>query len=164
MTACPGDSRTPTKSFNVPVEDSEQVERHNFPDKRKPKQSSANPGLVSETSGFGKTISRVKCPRVQVARLKQWYGPMRLIREVDCQCEDVVFCHRGQVADKLRSSDTENASGLKKIINGDVKRRVVIQEEPAQKEKRFLTGRQVVWMIYQYFKGLRHRRIRLGPQ
>ena len=31
MTACPGDTRTPTKSSNVPVEDSEQVERPQLP-------------------------------------------------------------------------------------------------------------------------------------
>ena len=35
------------------------------------------------------------------------------------------------------------ASGLKKIINGDFKSRVFVGEEAAQKEKRFLTGRQV---------------------
>ena len=35
---------------------------------------------------------------------------------------------------------------------GDFKRRVFIQEEAAQKEKRFLTGTQVVWMIYESVK------------
>ena len=43
-------------------------------------------------------------------------------------------------------------SGLKKIINGDFKRRIFIEEEAAQKEKRFLTGRQVAWMITEYSK------------
>ena len=47
---------------------------------------------------------------------------------------------------------SEKASGFKMIINGDFKRRVIIQEEAAQKEKRFLTERQVAWMIYEYFK------------
>ena len=43
--------------------------------------------------------------------------------------------------------------GLKKIINGDFRRNIFIQEEAAQKETRFLTGRQVAWMmIYEYVK------------
>ena len=48
--------------------------------------------------------------------------------------------------------DPAIASGLKQTINGDVKRRVFIQEEAAQQEKRFLTGRQVEWMMYEYVK------------
>ena len=45
--------------------------------------------------------------------------------------------------------DSEIASDLKHIINGDFKRRVFIHEEAAQKS---LTERQVAWMIYEYFK------------
>ena len=42
--------------------------------------------------------------------------------------------------------DSKVPSGVKKIINGDVKRRVFVEEEAAQKvKKRFLTGRQVAW-------------------
>ena len=48
--------------------------------------------------------------------------------------------------------DSKKASGLKKITNGDFKRRVFIEGEDAQREKRFLTGRQLAWMIYEYFK------------
>ena len=48
--------------------------------------------------------------------------------------------------------DSETASGLKKILNGHFKRRVLTQEQAAQREERFLTGRQVAWMIYEYFK------------
>ena len=43
-------------------------------------------------------------------------------------------------------------SGLKKTINGDFKRRVLFQEQAALKEKRFVTEKQVAWMIYEYFK------------
>ena len=43
-------------------------------------------------------------------------------------------------------------SSLKKITSGDFTRRVVIQEEAGHKEKRSLTGKQVTWMIYEYFK------------
>ena len=47
---------------------------------------------------------------------------------------------------------SEVASGFKKFINGDLTRRVFIEEESAQREKCFLMGRQVAWMIYEYFK------------
>ena len=60
--------------------------------------------------------------------------------------------------------DSRMASGLNEIINGDCKRRVFMQEEAAQKEKRFLTGRQVPWMISEYFKVSDTDRIRLGTQ
>ena len=45
--------------------------------------------------------------------------------------------------------DSKIAGGLKKIINGNFTRRVFIQEEAAQKEKRSLTGGQVACIIYQ---------------
>ena len=38
------------------------------------------------------------------------------------------------------------------MIHGDCKRKVFIQEEAAQKEKRFPTGRQLAWMTYEDFK------------
>ena len=47
---------------------------------------------------------------------------------------------------------SEIASGLKKIINGDFKRRVFIGEEAERKDRRFLTGRQVAWMICEHVK------------
>ena len=72
------------------------------------------------------------------------------IREVHCRSDDVKYYHRGKVADELRG-DSKIASGLKKIINGDFKGRVFIQEEAAQEEN-VPTGRQVAWMIYEYSK------------
>ena len=58
---------------------------------------------------------------------------------------------------KLQTNDevlgSKKASGLKKIINGAFnKRRVSIQKEAAKKARRFLTGRQVAWMIYELFR------------
>ena len=55
---------------------------------------------------------------------------------------------REKVANKLSGSlDFNIASGLKKNINGEVKRRVCIQDEAAQKEKRCLTERQVAQVM-----------------
>ena len=62
------------------------------------------------------------------------------------------YCHQDQSADYFGILDSKIAGGLKKIINGDFKRRVFIQEEAAQKEKRCPMGRQVAWMICEYFK------------
>ena len=42
------------------------------------------------------------------------------------------------------------ARGLKKIINGDFKRRIIIREEAARKDKRIFTGRQVAWIIHEF--------------
>ena len=48
--------------------------------------------------------------------------------------------------------DSEMASGIKNIFNGDFRKRVFVAEEASQQEKRFLTGRQDVLIIYEYFK------------
>ena len=48
--------------------------------------------------------------------------------------------------------DSRKASGLKKISQRRFERRVFVQRRAAQKYERFLTGRQVAWMISEYFK------------
>ena len=52
----------------------------------------------------------------------------------------------------LEVLDTQIASGVKNIINGDFERSVFIHKKAAQIEKRFLIKRQVGCMIYGYFK------------
>ena len=52
---------------------------------------------------------------------------------------------KSNVADKRRGFDSKM-----KIINGDFKKRDFIEEEAARKAKRFPTGRQVAWMIYEH--------------
>ena len=68
--ACPGDNRTTPKSSNVPVEEREQVERHDFPDPEVVKLE-VEAWLISEISECGDTIPGVKYLRVHVVRLKQ---------------------------------------------------------------------------------------------
>ena len=49
--------------------------------------------------------------------------------------------------------DARIASALKKIIhNSHFKRRISLEEQKAQKQDRFLRGRQIACMIYQYFR------------
>ena len=48
--------------------------------------------------------------------------------------------------------DARIASALIKIIhNSHFKRRISLEEQKAQKEDRFLRGRQIVYLIYEYF-------------
>ena len=49
--------------------------------------------------------------------------------------------------------DAKIASALNRIIhNSHFKRRVSLEEQKAQKEDRFLCGRQIAYLIYEYFQ------------
>ena len=49
--------------------------------------------------------------------------------------------------------DAKSASALNRIIqNSHFKRRVSLEEQKAQKEDRFLRGRQIAYLIYEYFR------------
>ena len=49
--------------------------------------------------------------------------------------------------------DAKIASALNKIIqNSQFKKKVTLEEQKAQKEDRFLRGRQIAFMIYDYFR------------
>ena len=49
--------------------------------------------------------------------------------------------------------DARIASALNKIIhNSQFKRRISLEEQKAQKEGRFLRGRQIAYLIYEYFR------------
>ena len=49
--------------------------------------------------------------------------------------------------------DAKIASALNKIIqNSRFKKKVTLEEQKAQKEDRFLRGRQIAFMIYDYFR------------
>ena len=49
--------------------------------------------------------------------------------------------------------DARIASALNRIIhNSHFKRRVSLEEQKAQKEDRFLCGRQIAYLIYEYFR------------
>ena len=49
--------------------------------------------------------------------------------------------------------DAKIASALNKIIhNSQFKRRISLEEQKAQKEDRFLRGRQIAYLIYEYFQ------------
>ena len=50
--------------------------------------------------------------------------------------------------------DAMVASALKKLLNTHIhfRKRVSVEEQRAQKHDRFLRGRQIAYMIYEYFR------------
>ena len=53
----------------------------------------------------------------------------------------------------LKVLDARTASALNKIIhNYHFKRRISLEEQKAQKQDRFLRGRQIAYLIYEYFR------------
>ena len=49
--------------------------------------------------------------------------------------------------------DARIASALNKIIhNSHFKRKISLEEQKVQKEDRFLRGRQIAYLIYEYFR------------
>ena len=49
--------------------------------------------------------------------------------------------------------DARIAAALNKIIhNSHFKRRISLEEQKAQKKDRFLRGRQIAYLIYDYFR------------
>ena len=60
---------------------------------------------------------------------------------------------RGISMPKFEVLDARIASALDKIIhNSQFKRRISLEEQKAQKEDRFLRGRQIAYLIYGYFR------------
>ena len=59
---------------------------------------------------------------------------------------------RGILMPKFEILDAKIASALNRIIhNSHFKRRISLEEQKAQKEDRFLRGRQIAYLIYEYF-------------
>ena len=60
---------------------------------------------------------------------------------------------RGIQMPKFEALDAKIASALNRIIhNTRFKRKVSLEEQKAQKEDRFLRGRQIAYLIYEYFR------------
>ena len=60
---------------------------------------------------------------------------------------------RGISMPNFEALDARIASALNKIIhNAHFKRRISLEEQKAQKEDRFLRGRQIAYLIYDYFR------------
>ena len=81
----------------------------------------------------------------------QWIKEMQMVESVD---DSKSSCSvRGIRMQNLEVLDARIASALNKIIhNSNFKRRVSLEEQKAQKQDRFLRGRQIAYLIYEYFR------------
>ena len=81
----------------------------------------------------------------------QWIKEVELVDSVDELRSS--SSTRGISMPNFEVLDARIASALNKIIhNSHFKRRVSLEELKAQKEDRFLRGRQIAYMIYEYFR------------
>ena len=80
----------------------------------------------------------------------QWIKEVELVGSVDELRSS--SSTRGISMPNFEVLDARIASALNKIIhNSQLKRRISLEEQKAQKEDRFLRGRQVAYLIYDHF-------------
>ena len=81
---------------------------------------------------------------------------MHCIKEVeivDSVDDSMSSSFRGVQMPNFEVLDARIASALNRIIhNSHVKRRISLEEQKAQKEDRFLRGRQIAYLIYDHFR------------
>ena len=81
----------------------------------------------------------------------QWIKEVELVDSVDELRSSSSI--RGISMPNVEVLDARIASALNKIIhNSHFKRRISLEEQNAQKENRFLRGRQIAYLIYEYFR------------
>ena len=81
----------------------------------------------------------------------QWIKEVELVDSVD-ELRSSSFI-RGISMPKFEVLDARIASALNKIIhNSHFKRRISLEERKAQKQDSFLRGRQIAYLIYDYFR------------
>ena len=81
----------------------------------------------------------------------QWIKEVELVDSVDDLRSSLSI--RGISMPNFEVLDARTASALNKIIhNSHFKRRISLEEQKAQKQDRFLRGRQIAYLIYEYFR------------
>ena len=81
----------------------------------------------------------------------QWIKEVEMVDSVD----DLRYSSsiRGISMPNFDVLDARIASALNKIVhNSHFKRRISLEEQKAQKQDRFLRGRQIAYLIYDYFR------------
>ena len=80
----------------------------------------------------------------------QWIKEVELVESVDGVKSSLSV--RGIQMPDFEVLDARIASALNRIIhNSHFERRVSLEEQKAQKENRFLRGRQIAYLVYEYF-------------
>ena len=86
-----------------------------------------------------------------------WIKEVGMVESVDFLRSS--FSARGIRMPDFEVLDAKIASALNRIIhNTQFKRRVNQEEQKAQKKDRFLRGRQIAYLIYEYFRVTRSQR------
>ena len=81
----------------------------------------------------------------------QWIKEVEMVDSVDDLKSSSSI--RGITMPKFEVLDARIASALNKIIhNSHSTRRISLEERKAQKQERFLRGRQIAYLIYEYFR------------
>ena len=81
----------------------------------------------------------------------QWIKEVELVDSVDDL--ESSFSTRGIRTPDFEVFDARIASAVNKIFhNSHFKRRISLEEQKAQKQDRFLRGRQIAYLIYDYFR------------
>ena len=81
----------------------------------------------------------------------QWIEEVEMVESVDDLRSSSSI--RGISMPNFEFLDARIASALNKIIhNSHFKRRISLEEQKAQKQDRFLRGRQIAYLIYDYFR------------
>ena len=94
-------------------------------------------------------FTSTKSPRKQLSLL--WIKEVEMVDSVDDLKSSSSV--RGIRMPDFEVLDAKIASGLNRIIhNSHFKRRISLEEQKAQKEDRFLRGRQIAYLIYKYFR------------
>ena len=88
----------------------------------------------------------------EISHFEQGLGSVKLVETVVILERQVSEGSKRDRTYDFEVLDSNMASGVKKTLYGDFKKRVFIEAEAAQQSKRFLAGRRIAWMIYEYFK------------
>ena len=81
----------------------------------------------------------------------QWIKEVEMVDSVDDFTSSSSI--RGISMPNFEVLDARIASALNRIIhNSHFKRRISLEEQKAQKQERFLRGRQIAYLIYEYFR------------
>ena len=80
-----------------------------------------------------------------------WIKEVEMVDSVDDLMSSSSF--RGIQMPNIEVLDVRIASALNRVIhNSHFKRRISLEEQKAQKQDRFLRGRQIAYLIYEYFR------------